>query len=828
MPKKNKKQEKPFAEIGYVKNKEIVDEMKTSYLDYAMSVIVSRALPDVRDGLKPVQRRILYSMHEIGLNHTSRFKKSAAVVGDVLAKYHPHGDASVYGAMVRMAQDFSLRYPLVKGQGNFGSIDGDPPAAYRYTEAKLSKICSVALKDIEKETVDFVENYDGSKKEPTVLPALLPSLLLNGSVGIAVGMATSIPPHNLGEVCDAAIHLLAQPKSTTEDLFEFIKGPDFPTSGIIFDKKQIINAYSHGKGPILMRGKADIKQNKDGKTVIIITEIPYQVNKSTLVSTFAKLVETKRITGVRDIRDESGKEGIRIVVYLSKDVPPQKILNRLYKYSDLQKTFHLNMIALVDGIQPKVLSLVETIHYYLKHRKEVTVKRTEFELRKARAREHILEGLHKCLGNIDKVIKIIKGSKDRDDALIKLKKEFKLSDIQANAILDTKLAQIAKLERMKIEDELKRLKELIKELLAILKDPKKVKALVKKEILGLKKDYADERKTKVMARRAEEFSDEDLIPEEEIVITLTNSGYIKRINPDAYRMQKRGGKGTLGMKTTGEDVVEHFISANTHDSLLFFSDSGKVFKTPAYEIPIGSRTAKGRALVNFLEISTKERIMAVLPVKKEDMEDKNKFLVMVTEKGIVKKTLLPEFRNIRRSGLIALSLKKGDSLKTVRGGEKGDHIMLISKDGKSIRFKESQARAMGRPASGTKGMSLKKDDVVIGMSIIKSKNPKGGEAQNFLLVLSENGYGKMTKLKEYRIQSRGGTGIKVMQVTAKTGKIAAAKVLSGEEEELIVISQKGQVIRTSISSVPKLSRATQGVRIMRMGQGEKAAKMACL
>jgi len=818
----------PGADIGYVKDREIIAEMRESYIDYAMSVIVARALPDVRDGLKPVQRRILYSMNEIGLTYGSKFRKSAAVIGDVLAKYHPHGDASVYDALARMAQDFSLRYPLVQGQGNFGSIDGDPPAAYRYTEARLSKISSELLKDIERDTVDLIDNYDGSKQEPTVLPGLLPGLLLNGSLGIAVGMATNIPPHNLGEVCDAAVYLLENPKASTEDLFQFIKGPDFPTGGIIFDQKEIIAAYSHGKGPILMRGKAEITEDKNDKVKIVITEIPFQVNKSSLVEQFAHLVEEKRVVGIRDIRDESGKEGIRIVLYLNKDVPPQKILNQLYKYSDLQKSFHLNMIALVDGIQPKVLSLAEVLHYYLEHRKNVVTRRTQYDLKKAKEREHILEGLHKCLGNIDKVIKIIRESKSREDAQINLMKAFALTEIQANAVLETKLAHLARLERLKIEEELKAIKAKIAELEAILKDPKKIQAVMKKEILGLKEAFGDERKTRIMARKIQEFSDEDLIPEEEVVITLTNSGYIKRINPETYRLQKRGGKGTLGMKTVGEDVVEHFITANTHDSLLFFSDSGKVFRAPAYEIPEGSRVAKGRALVNFLEITTQERIMSVLAIKKQDFENKDKYLMMATDHGIVKKTLISEFQNMRKTGLIALNLKKGDSLKSVRMGDKGDEVILITKVGKSIRFSEKQVRPMGRPAAGIKGISLKKDDKVISMDLIRSKTEKGQDSQNYIIVLSENGYGKMTKIKDFRIQSRGGSGIKVSQTIPKTGQMACAQVLSGEEEELIVISQKGQVIRTPISSIPKLSRVTQGVRIMRLDPGEKVAKMASL
>ncbi|HNY97803.1 MAG TPA: DNA topoisomerase 4 subunit A, partial [Candidatus Pacearchaeota archaeon] len=608
MPKENKKEDKQkkTSPTQSFRAREIIEEMKESYLDYAMSVIVARALPDVRDGLKPVQRRILYSMYEIGLGSGSKTRKSALVIGDVLGKYHPHGDASVYDAMARMAQDFSLRYPLVQGQGNFGSIDGDPPAAYRYTEAKLAKVADQLLNDIDRNTVDFIDNYDGTRKEPTVLPALLPNLLLNGTMGIAVGMATNIPPHNLGEICDACNYLLDHPKADTEDLFQFVKGPDFPTGGIIYDQKGILAAYSQGRGPIVIRGKAEITEDKQGRPMIIITEIPYQVVKSSLVEQLAALVEEKRVVGIRDIRDESGKEGVRIVIHLTKDVPPQKVLNQLYKYSDLQKSFHLNLLALVGGIQPKVLSLAEALSYYLEHREIVTRRRIAFDLEKAKQRAHILEGLAKCLADIDEVIAIIRRSEDREDAMRNLMKRFKIDEIQANAILETKLAHLAKLERKKIDEELKALKAKIKELNDILGDPKKVKEVMKGEIAKLRAEAGDDRRTKVLARKIEEFSDEDLIPQEEVVITITNSGYIKRMNPEGYRLQKRGGKGSSGMKVSEEDIVEHFVTANTHDSLLFFTNSGKVFRIPAYEVPEGTKGAKGRALMNFLEISANE------------------------------------------------------------------------------------------------------------------------------------------------------------------------------------------------------------------------------
>jgi len=825
MPKENKKEDKQkkSSPTQSFRAREIIEEMKESYLDYAMSVIVARALPDVRDGLKPVQRRILYSMYEIGLGSGSKTRKSALVIGDVLGKYHPHGDASVYDAMARMAQDFSLRYPLVQGQGNFGSIDGDPPAAYRYTEAKLAKVADQLLNDIDRNTVDFIDNYDGTRKEPTVLPALLPNLLLNGTMGIAVGMATNIPPHNLGEICDACNYLLDHPKADTEDLFQFVKGPDFPTGGIIYDQKGILAAYSQGRGPIVIRGKAEITEDKQGRPMIIITEIPYQVVKSSLVEQLAALVEEKRVVGIRDIRDESGKEGVRIVIHLTKDVPPQKVLNQLYKYSDLQKSFHLNLLALVGGIQPKVLSLAEALSYYLEHREIVTRRRIAFDLEKAKQRAHILEGLAKCLADIDEVIAIIRRSEDREDAMRNLMKRFKIDEIQANAILETKLAHLAKLERKKIDEELKALKAKIKELNDILGDPKKVKEVMKGEIAKLRAEAGDDRRTKVLARKIEEFSDEDLIPQEEVVITITNSGYIKRMNPEGYRLQKRGGKGSSGMKVSEEDIVEHFVTANTHDSLLFFTNSGKVFRIPAYEVPEGTKGAKGRALMNFLEISANEKVMAVLPIKKEDLKAGTSFLFMITHNGVVKKTATAEFQNIRRSGLIALNLKTGDSLCKVKKTSGDDEIILVTKKGQSVRFKEKDVRPMGRNAAGITGMRLKSGDIVIGMGVINKESK-----QHMLLIVTERGYGKKTDLKEYRLQKRGGSGIKAMNVTPKTGDIATGDIISGEEEDLIVVSGHGQVIRTPLSAVSKLSRTTQGVRLMKLDEGEKASSITSI
>jgi len=675
-------------EIGQIKPREITQEMKESYLDYAMSVIVSRALPDVRDGLKPVQRRILYAMHEMGLGSGAKYRKSATTVGEVLGKFHPHGDIPVYDALSRMAQDFSLRYPLIDGQGNFGSLDGDPPAAMRYTEARLSKIGEEMLRDIEKDTVDFTDNYDRTRKEPVVLPSRLPQLLLNGSLGIAVGMATNIPPHNFSEVADALLYLIDHPKADTEELFQFIKGPDFPTGGEIFDQKSIIQVYSQGKGPIITRGKAEIVEGEKGRNQIVISEIPFQVQKSSLIEQLALLVSEKKVEGIKDIRDESDREaGMRIVIELSSQAYPQKILNFLYKFTDLQRTFHLNMLALVDGLQPKVLNLQETLTCFIEHRKEVVFRRTKYDLDRARERAHILEGLAKALLKIDAVIATIKKSRDREDAKNNLIKKFKLTEIQANAILEIKLQQLARLERQKIEQELLEIKAKIKELEAILKSPQKIKDVIKKEIRELKEKFGSERKTKVYVHKIGEIAEEDLIPLEETVITLTQGGYIKRINPKTYKIQKRGGKGILGMKTMQDDIVEHFISAKTHDVLFFFTDSGKVFKSPVYEIPEGTRVARGRGLLNFLEISPQDKVLSLFSFGKQDIDSGIKYLIMATKNGIIKKTPLSDFENVRRSGLIAITLKKGDLLKKVQKSSGDDEVILITKKGQSIKFK---------------------------------------------------------------------------------------------------------------------------------------------
>ncbi len=833
MAEEKKKPNKDENNLGKVKPREIVQELKESYIDYAMSVIVSRALPDVRDGLKPVHRRILYAMGESGLRSNTKHRKSMAVVGEVLKSYHPHGDAAVYESLVRMAQDFNLRYTMVDGQGNFGSIDGDGAAAARYTECRLSKIGDEMLRDIDKDTVNFIDNYDGTTKEPVVLPSPMPQLLLNGSLGIAVGMATNIPPHNLTEVADALIYMLDHPNAETPDLFQFIQGPDFPTGGIIYDQKEIISAYSQGKGSILMRGKTEITERKDGSEQIIITEIPYQVIKSSLVEEMANLVSDKKIEGIKDIRDLSDREGLRVVIDVKKGFQPQRILNRLYKFTNLQKTFHLNLLALVDGIQPEILSLSDVLSYFIAHRKEVVTRRTQYELDKAKERAHILEGLMIALKNIDAVIAVIKKSEDKENAKINLIKKFKLSERQAVAILEMRLQTLAGLERKKIEDELKQIMELIKELTAILKSPEKLKAIIKKEFSEIKEKFGDKRKTKVIKQKLGEITEVDLVPLEDTIVTLTTGGYIKRINPATYKLQKRGGKGLMGMKTMGDDVVEHFLCTSTHDNLMFFTDSGKVFQTQVYEIPEGNRVARGRGLLNFLELSTEEKVLSLVPTTKEEAE-KYKYLVMITKNGRIKKTSLKDFENVRKSGIIAIKLEKGDLLKKVVKTTGEDDIILTTKNGVAIRFKEKDIRPMGRGAAGVKGIRLKKNDEVIGMDVIE-KNPPIDEktkkpAKQYLLVVMENGYGKRTEISQYRLQGRGGSGIKTANITSKTGPIVMACILEdvADDEDLIVISRHGQVIRTSVKSISLLGRATQGVRIMRLEEGDKVASGACL
>lgn len=789
----------------------IVKEMEESYLNYAMSVIVMRALPDVRDGLKPVHRRILYAMWSIGLRSSAKYRKSATVVGEVLGKYHPHGDSAVYDSMVRLAQDFSMRYPLVDGQGNFGSMDGDAAAAMRYTEAKLSKISDELLLDIEKETVEFRPNYDGTHSEPTVLPARLPNLLLSGTVGIAVGMATNIPPHNLTEICNGVIHLIDNPEADVTDLMEHVSGPDFPTGGMIYDVEAIKTAYATGKGGVVIRGRAEIEETKAGQFNIIITEIPYQVNKMTLVEKIAFLVKEKKLEGIKDLRDESDRTGVRIVVELKRDGFPKKILNRLYKLTQLQDTIHFNMVALVDGIQPRVLTLKMILEEYIKHRVVVVTRRSEFELRKAEDRAHILEGLVIALEKIDAIIKIIKASKNKDEAKANLIKKFKFSERQAVAILEMKLQQLANLERLQVEEELAEKNKLIKELKKILSSRRNILAVVKEEITVLRDKYGDERKTEVIPQALGQFSQEDLIPKESTIVMMTRDGYIKRLKPDMFKQQNRGGKGIIGLTAKEEDMVNRVISTSTHDDLLFFTSRGRVFQLKAYEIPQASRTAKGQAVVNFLQLAPEEEVNAVMNVN--DIA-KYKYLMMVTTNGVIKKTDIQAFSNVRRSGLIAIKLKDNDQLFAVQPTTGKDEVMLVADNGQAVRFKEKVIREMGRSASGVRGIRLKGTSKVVGMDTVEN-----GDATNKqLTVVMSNGYGKRSDLKHYKVQNRGGSGIKTANVTDKTGSITRGFVIDTKtdiDNDVLIMSQKGQVIRLPLKSISVLGRATQGVRVMK-------------
>jgi len=797
--------------IGKVIKQPITEEMQSSYLDYAMSVIVSRALPDVRDGLKPVHRRILYAMWNIGLKSSAKYRKSATVVGEVLGKYHPHGDLAVYDTMVRMAQDFSLRYPLVDGQGNFGSLDGDAAAAHRYTEARLSKISEELLFDIEKNTVDFVPNYDGTQKEPKVLPAKLPNLLLNGTMGIAVGMATNIPPHNLSELIDGIIYLADHPEASVDELMNFVKGPDFPTGGTIFNVNDIKQAYATGKGSIMMRAKADIIEEKLGTFKIIVSQIPYLVNKSALIEKIADLVREKKIEGLKDLRDESDKDGVRIVIELKRDTYPRKILNRLYDLTSLQETFHVNMLALVDGLQPRVLNLQNILEEYLKHQKEVVKRRTAFELDQAEKRAHVLKGLKIALDNLDSVIRTIKKSKDKEEAKKNLIKKYKLTEIQSLAILEMKLQQLANLERQKILDELKEKLSLIKELRDVLASSKKILNIIKQELKELKEKFGDKRRTEINPNPVGKFTQEDLIPNEATIIMLTRDGYIKRIKPESFKTQKRGGHGVIGLTTKEEDVVQEFFSTMTHADLLFFTTTGRVFQLKAYDVPSSTRTAKGQAIFNFLQLKSNEKVTSVLSL--DEIKD-NKFFAMATKNGVVKRVDIKDFANVRRSGLIAIKLKPNDILDWVKPTDGNDEIMLISSRGQAIRFREKQVRSMGRNAAGVRGIKLRKEDFLAGMDIIQ---PDDKTLPLQLLVVMEKGYGKRTWLKYYKIQGRGGTGVKTANITPKTGNIVSAFAVNQklEKEDLIIISDKGQVIRLPLKSISVLGRATQGVRLMK-------------
>jgi DNA gyrase subunit A len=843
--------------IGKLQPVDISTEMKKSYLNYAMSVIVSRALPDVRDGLKPVHRRILFGMHEMGLGPNAKFLKSARIVGEVMGKYHPHGNLAIYDSLVRLAQEFSMRYPLVLGQGNFGSVDGDPPAADRYTEAKLQAISMEMLSDIDKETVDFAPNYDGSFDEPVYLPAKLPNLLLMGSEGIAVGMATKIPPHNLGEVIDAIQYMIgkttfALPQKvgkveaptistgegdipivseeekavamstevTIDELLQFIKGPDFPTAGAIFDITEIKNAYITGRGKVLIRGKAEIEEIGQGKSAIIITEIPYQVNKSILVTRIADLAKEKKIEGITDLRDESDRRGLRVVVELKRDASPKKILNNLFKHTSLQTSFPVNMVALVNGT-PQTLNLKVILEEYLKHRYIVIKKRTEFELRQAKARLHILEGLKIAVDHIDEVIRTIRASKDQEEAKKNLIEKFKLSDIQATAILDMQLRRLAALERQKIEDEIAMINETITYLEDLLSHPEKILGVINEELTYLKQKYADPRRTKVFKGKVDEFSEEDLIPNEATVITLTETGYIKRQSMNSFSLQHRGGKGVRGMTTKDEDTITHIKSAMTHDHIVFFTNKGKAYQLRAYEIDESSRVSKGTAIVNLLNIEQGEKVESFVIVNKEQ---KKGYIFLTTRKGTVKKTSVSEFENIRRNGMIAIKLDSGDELvwSNISTGE--NDVLLVTRQGKAIRFSERSVRPLGRGTIGVRGIKLTDKDVVISMDVLSK-----GESNAELLTLMENGLGKKTVVSQFPKQERGGQGVKVAKVSDKTGNVAVSQIIPEKSEELIITSKRGQVVKLEITSIPRLHRDTQGVILMRFSNGaDRVAAATCI
>ena len=799
-----------------VEMRTVEDVMEDSYLRYSMSVIVSRALPDVRDGLKPVHRRILYTMNRDGLRAGGKHRKSANVVGAVMGDYHPHGDASIYDAMVRMAQPWSMRYMLVNGQGNFGSMDGDPPAAMRYTEAKMARLSEELLLDIEKDTVDWRENYDGRLSEPSVLPAKLPNLLLNGQLGIAVGMATNIPPHNLSELVDATVTLIDNPEATLDDLLEHVKGPDFPTGGIVYGKESLRNAYATGRGGVVTRGIAEIVEGtKNGRQSIVITEIPYGLNKASLIEKIADLYKEKKIAGLSDIRDESARGNVRIVIDLKKDAYPKKLLNQLYKLTPLQQSFHFNMLALIDGIQPRVLGLSDILSEHIKHRQVVVRRRTEFELRKAKDRSHILEGLKIALDHIDEVIATIRASQTTDEAQANLIKKFKLSELQAKAILAMQLRTLAGLERQKIEDELAELIKLITELEAILADEKRILAIVKAEMLELKEKYGDERRTKVVPNELGKFSDEELIPEEQIVVTMTSANYIKRSLATEYRRQNRGGKGKRGMTTREEDVIEHLVMASTHDYILFFTDKGRVFRLKAYEIPASSLTAKGIAVVNLLQLQPEENVTSIITMGAKSTEG---FLFMCTTRGVVKKTAYEAYQNVRQSGLIAINLDEGDTLKWVKQTDGKKEIVISTLQGQAIRFGEGDVRAMGRVSRGVRGIRLRTGDEVIGMDVVQEDSS--------IFVISEQGYGKRTKISQFTPHARGGVGIRSAVVNTKTGKLMGVATLTAELSEVIIISVNGQTIRLGLKDIPELGRATQGVRIMRLNDGDAVASIA--
>ena len=809
----------PQTHSRLVEHLTVESVMEDSFLKYSMSVIIDRALPDVRDGMKPVHRRILYSMGEQNLRPGGRFLKSARIVGDVMGKYHPHGDSSIYFSMVRLAQDWVMRYPLVNGQGNFGSMDGDPPAASRYTEARLGRAGNELLTDLDKDTVDFRPNYDGSEQEPSVLPAKLPNLLLNGQVGIAVGMATNIPPHNLTELVDATVHLIDNPETTTiEDLLKYVKGPDFPTGAIVYGGSPMRQAYQTGRGSVMIRAVAAIEETKKGRSQIVVTEMPYGVNKATLIEKIAELHKDKKIL-ISDLRDESARGKVRVVIELKKDAYPKKVLNQLFKLTALQTSFHFNMLALIDGIQPKVLGLREILDEFVKHRRIVVRRRTEFELKAAKARAHILEGYKIALDHIDEVIKLIRASKTSEEAQVGLMAKFGLSEIQAQAILAMQLRRLTGLERDKIEEELKALLELIEQLEAILASETEILRIIKDELLEMKEKYGDDRRSQMINHELGKFSDEELIPEEESVILLTTENYIKRTLVSEYRRQNRGGKGKRGMTTKEEDVIDQLVPASTHDYLLFFTNKGRIFRLKAYEVPAASLAAKGVAAVNLLQLQPEEKITSIIRHEKDAKDDG--YLFMATTKGTIKKTPLKDYANIRTNGLIAIKLDDGDELRWIKKTTGENDVIVSTSAGQAVRFNETDARPMGRAARGVRGVRLRPNDRVVGMDVVDD------DAQR-LLVISEKGYGKITKVANFPSHKRGGVGIKAAVVTAKTGPIISVRTLDKDTAEVLMISDKGQTIRVGLKDIPTLGRTTQGVRVMRLGEIDAVASIGLM
>ncbi|MCL5410483.1 MAG: DNA gyrase subunit A [Patescibacteria group bacterium] len=815
-------------EVGNLKIRDLTLEMETSYLDYAMSVIVSRALPDVRDGLKPVHRRVLYAMHATGLHHSSKYRKSAKVVGEVIGNYHPHGDVAAYDTLVRLAQDFSMRYPLVDGQGNFGSMDGDSAAAMRYTECRMSSIAEEMVADIDKDTVDWQDNYDGSTQEPIVMPARVPQLLLNGTMGIAVGMATNIPPHNLVELCNGITALIDNPDATVEDLMEHIKGPDFPTGANIYNTEDIKMAYATGKGRIMMRAKAEIEEGKRGFK-IIITEIPYQVNKASMIEKMADLVKDKKIDGISDLRDESDRHGVRVVIELKANSYPKKVLNRLFELTQMQTAFHVNMLALTPDLEPRVMTLKDVLSYYIEHRRNVIERRSQYELRKAKDRAHILEGLRIALDNIDEIISTIRASANRDEAKKNLMTKFQLSVLQADAILEMRLSALAALERKKIEDEYEEIIKRIAYLEDLLAHPEKILSLIKTDLKEVSQKFGDERRTTIIPGALGTFQAEDLIPDQQVIVALSRGNYIKRQEIETYRKQTRGGFGVVGMTTKEEDIVDYLVCASTHDDIYFFSNKGRVFKSKVYELPASSRQSKGTPIVNIVQISQDEKVTSILTIPKNNG---SKYFIMGSKKGLIKKTEIAKYENIRKTGIIAVGLKGNDELKWVKTSGGSDIIVEVTTKGQAICYPETDVRPMGRSASGVAGVRLRKDDEVMAMDVVSGNNISFNEKDNSrgpdMLIVLENGFGKRTMLKNFHLQKRGGMGIRAANCTPKTGNVIGMHITYSDAGDVILASRKGQFIRMELAKIKRLGRDTQGVTLMKLRAGDKVSTVALI